>query len=165
MVDWNMPETRISSDTVKRLDAAWPALLDKVAEGEQIGKAIESMGFTRDVVRCYWSLFPERKRLWDVAKESSADALADQALETASDRTLDPAFARVRIDLLKWLAAKRNPRLYNDKQTIDLNVKTVDLTAVIQDANRRLAHAQQGRLIEGEVIRLALPQASIEDYI
>lgn len=160
-----MPDTRISSDTVKRLDAAWPALLDKVAEGEPIGKSIRAAGFTPDTVRCYWGMFPERRRAWDLAKEQSADALADQALDTANDRDLDPQHARVKIDTLKWLAAKRNPRLYNDKQTIDLNVKTVDLTAVIQDANRRLQAAQQGRIIEGEVVRAALPQTTLDDML
>jgi hypothetical protein len=56
--------------------------------------------------------------------------------------------ARTRIDTLKWAARVRNPRVYSEKQTVDLNVRSVDLTAIIRDANARLAQAREPRLIE-----------------
>jgi hypothetical protein len=38
--------------------------------------------------------------------------------------------------------------VYSEKQTVDLNVRSVDLTAIIRDANARLAQAREPRLIE-----------------
>ncbi|HEY5636269.1 MAG TPA: hypothetical protein VIS77_05155, partial [Burkholderiales bacterium] len=83
----------------------------------------------------------------------------DQALEAAHNTGLDPAHARMRVDTLKWAARIRNPRLYGDKAQLDVNVRTVDLTRIIEAANARLAAAQAaraGHVVEGTLVRRAL---------
>jgi hypothetical protein len=56
------------------------------------------------------------------AREASAEALElrmmDEA-QTATDRD-SAAAARVRVDTLKWIAAKRNPKVYGDKMQHDV---------------------------------------------
>jgi hypothetical protein len=59
---------------------------------------------------------------------------------------------RVHVDTLKWAARIRNPRAYSDKSSIDVNVRTVDLTRIISEANARLAAREAGRVIEGTVL-------------
>jgi hypothetical protein len=61
----------------------------------------------------------------------------------------------MKVDTLKWAARIRNPRLYGDKAQLDVNVRTLDLTRIISDAQARLAAS---RIIEGHVIRAALPE-------
>ena len=102
---------------------------------------------------------PEREKEWQIAREQSADYFADRVLEVANNPDADSGIARVRMDAYRWLASKRNPHVYSDKQTVNLNVKTVDLTRVIQDAQARLAAARQPRVIEGEVSRPQIAQA------
>ena len=76
---------------------------------------------------------------------------------------VDAAHARNAIDTLKWAAKVRNPRTYSDKQQLDVNIKTVDLTKIINDANARLAASKAGRVIEGTVLGMALPR--LEDIL
>lgn len=91
----------------------------------------------------------------------SADAYADEILVTIDNPAADPQHARVRVDALKWLAAKRNPRTYSDRVDHNVTVRTVDLTQVIADARKRVqdrrARAllpEHGRTIEGVSVRV-----------
>ena len=150
--------TRISDETAARIAAAWPDLLDALAAGQVMAPVYAAAGLSADMVRCWRRLDSAREKDWDTAREQSADALADMALEVAYNDKVDPAHARVRIDTLKWAAAKRNPRAYSDKATLDVNVRTVDLTRIIEAANARLAAVQSGRIIEHEPTRAMLAE-------
>lgn len=115
-----------------------------------------ALGVTADQVRVWRQEDVERIRQWDQAREQSADAYADQVAEIANKPGADSGIARVKIDALKWLASKRNPRAYSDKATLDVNVRTVDLTRIIQDANARLAAARTAHVVEGAVMQRAI---------
>lgn len=109
------------------------------------------------MLRAYLASTPNARKEWDEAREASADAFFDQVQDLASGNFEgDPKAARVQFQALTWLASRRNPRVYSEKTQIDLNVRSVDLTAIIADANRRLA-AAQARALPGEVIRDSLP--------
>lgn len=142
--------TRISEDTRQRIAAAWPDLLARFAAGELIKDVLKDLGFSRSEVSAYKLATPGAVAEWDEAREASADALFDEALEEGR-KDVDKFLAqhvRTRIDALKWAARIRNPRMYGDKAQLDVNVRTVDLTRIIADANARLAASQQGRVIE-----------------
>ncbi len=112
------------------------------------------------MVRAYFGVVPTARAEWDTAREESADAYFEQALAVANNRDADPAHARVLVDTLKWASRIRNPRLYGDKAQLDVNVRTVDLTRVIEAANERLLTAQQARVIDGTASRVPdLPPA------
>ena len=151
-----MAETRISEETRERVRKAWPDVLAGLANGELVRAVLVRHGISDPVKRAFLATEPGAQEDWDRAREASADAFMDQALETANNPTDDAAHARTRIDTLKWAARIRNPRLYGDKQVLDVNVRTVDLTRIIQDANARLAAAREPRVIEGAVIPNAL---------
>ena len=146
--------TRISADTAARIAAAWPALLDAFAAGEVMAPHYAKHDVTADQVRVWRvSQGPAAAQDWDAAREQSADAYLDMILDVANNPMPDSASARVRIDALRWIAAKRNPRAYSDKAQLDVNVRTVDLTRIIEAANARLAAQRAvGHVIEGEVI-------------
>lgn len=144
--------TRISAETAARIEKAWPDLLDQLAAGEVMAPHYARHGVSADQVRCWRALDKPRETAWDEAREQSADAYLDRIAEVANNASADPAGARVKIDAWRWLAAKRNPRAYSDKAQLDVNVRTIDLTRVIEAANARLAAAQVGRIIEGQVL-------------
>lgn len=148
--------TRISEETAARIEAAWPDLLDQLAAGEVMAPHYARHGLTADQVRVWRVREDQRSKEWDAAREQSAEAYADRVAEIIDNTGADSGIARVKIDGLKWLASKRNPRVYSDKSQVDVNVRTVDLTRIIQDANARLAAARAGRVIEGEVLANAL---------
>lgn len=49
------------------------------------------------------------------AREAQADALVDDMVDIADDKSLDPNDRRIRIDTRKWLAGKMRPKKYSDK--------------------------------------------------
>jgi hypothetical protein len=89
--------------------------------------------------------------LYARAREMRADTLAEQILEIADHKQDDTyidgdgnvrtdadvvARARLRVDSRKWLASKMLPKIYGDKQ--DLNVTgTVDIATAILEARKR----------------------------
>jgi hypothetical protein len=149
--------TRIGDDARQKIAAAYDDLLDRLAAGEIMAPFYKAAGVSADQVRV-WRLEDaagEREKQWQAARQQSADAYADQVLEVAYNDKLDSGNARVRMDALRWLAAKRNPSYYNDKAQLDVNVRTIDLTRIIGDAQARLAAS---RVIDGQVIRAALPE-------
>lgn len=178
-----MADKKIGPETRARITQAWPDILARIAGGQFIKDTLKEYGFSDAELRAYLATEPNARAEWDAAKEQSADAFMLEALEVARNpfeevsigpdgkRLAEPlivrrdsAHARTYIDTLKWAARIRNPRAYSDKQTLDVNVKTVDLTRIIQDANARLAAATAGRVIEGAVVRAALPQ-SLDDLL
>ncbi len=82
---------------------------------------------------------------WDAAKIDSADALADQVQGIIDNPVADAAIARVRIDALRWLASKKNPRVYAERIDSHHTVKAIDLTPIILAANARLLAANARR--------------------
>ena len=151
-----MPDTRISDATREKVRKAWPAILEGLADGKLIRDVLAQHGVSRDVLRLWLAEDQGRRTEWDLARERSADAFMDEAIEAAYNRELDPAHARMRVDTLKWAARIRNPRLYGDKAQLDVNVKTVDLTRIIEAANARLIASQAGRVIEHETLKALL---------
>jgi hypothetical protein len=156
-----MSAERIAPDT-------WARILAALADGDLVKDTLAAAGIDRHVLRAYLSESARARTEWEQARERSADAFMDMALDCAMAETDKDhaAHARTRIDTLKWAARIRNPRLYGDKSTVDLNVRTVDLTRIIGDANARLAAARElGAIVQGQVIRPALEAPALEDLL
>jgi hypothetical protein len=113
-----------------------------------VSVALAQAGISRDVLRVFLAEDPAARAHWEQAREASADHLFDEAMATAYNEALDPQHARVRVDTLKWAARIRNPRLYGDRSSVDVNVRTIDLTRIIQDANQRLIASRQAPILD-----------------
>lgn len=166
---------RISDATRARITEVWPQILSRLADGEFIGPLLAQFGLKPDWLRAYRAENPVAYKEWAAAREESGDAFAERALEMALNPVqvipqedgkeplvikVDPAHARNAIDTLKWAARIRNPRAYSDKAQLDVNVRTVDLTRIIEEANARLAAGRAPRILEHEPARLALGHAA-----
>jgi hypothetical protein len=144
----------ISVEAAAKVRAAWPAIVQGFAAGELVKDVLARAGVTSDVLYAYMRAEPGARREWEDAREESGHAFMDRALDEAF-ATVDKEYAqhvRTRIDTLKWAARVRNPKAYSDKATLDVNVRTVDLTRIISDANARLAAQRQGRIINAEPV-------------
>lgn len=137
-----MANQRISEETRARIDSLWPTILDAIAAGAEIRKTLAVYDVSPDMARAYMANGPELRAQWDSAKEDSADAYFDKVVDLSNNPGADPHRARLQADLWRWLAGKRNPRTYSDKQSIDLNVRTIDVTQTLIAAQARLEAAR-----------------------
>ena len=88
------------------------------------------------------------------ARQYQAHVYADQIIELA-DTAEDANLARIQVDTRKWYASKVLPKIYGDKQVVDVNVdmgKTA--AAVLMDLSAR---ATQVNVIEHQVIDVTPP--------
>lgn len=160
--------SRIGPETRERIRTVWPDILTALADGQEVRRALAANLVTRGQIRAWLATEPEVRKEWDDAREASADAFMDEALATANSPTDDAAHARTKIDTLKWAARIRNPRLYSDKATLDVNVRTVDLTQIINAAQARLeasrvANAALLPAIEGVARRVLAGEQEASD--
>lgn len=73
---------------------------------------------------------PELKDKYAHAREARGETFIDK-IETIEEMVasgeIDPAAARVIIDAQKWKASKFYPKMYGDKQQVDMTVQSFDL--------------------------------------
>lgn len=168
----------ISPETRARIRSVWPDMLAALATGSLVREVYKMAGVEATALYHFIQTEPPDVRAaWDDAKEASGHAFMDEAMDNArGDVHKDLAqHVRTRIDTLKWAARVRNRRAYEDKATLDVNVRTVDLTRIISDANARLAAEKQGRIIDGSAMSnssgvqdtraLALPAESVLESV
>lgn len=153
------------------IGAAWPTVCAAVAAGGHVGDTYAEHGFTRGQAAAFLAGDPDARKAWEEAREQSADSFFDQAQAIVNNPGPDAKVARVKLQALQWLAGKRNPRYYGERSQVDVNVKTVDLTRIISDAQARLSAARNPELaaraagaVDAEILALALPNG-IKDLL
>lgn len=92
--------------------------VDKVCEmvsgGETLRAIGEAMGFSAGTILGWISDSKEFSEQYARAREAAADLFESDILHRAKN-IADPAAARVEIDALKWVAARRAPKRYGDR--------------------------------------------------
>ena len=152
---------RIGAEVRERCAAAWDDVLARIVAGQTVGEACAAHGLERGWLWAYRVDSHDLREAWREALRDSADALFDEAVETARNSRLDSRHARVKCNVLQWAAEKRDPDRYAPRSKHDLTVKTLDLSPILLRAEQRLALAQStARIVEGEVLRPALPDAA-----
>lgn len=144
MIHWFMTN-RIGPELRARIDSLWPTILDQIADGAGAMATLELAGLTRSNLRAYVASSPTAREEWEDARRHSADTFMEMAVDEAmTNYGKDEApHVRTRIDTLKWAGSVRNPDRYGNRQHITADVRTVDLTQIINAANARLANAQR----------------------
>ena len=99
----------------------------RISQGEYVAKAAEAEGVTRQTLWNWTEADPALLDLYTRAREESAAALEEEALEAAREaldgRNGNVNAARLRVDTLKWAAAKRRPKVYGDKAQVEVTGK------------------------------------------
>lgn len=110
----------VGDEMQARLSAATTDIINGLFAGRTVAETLRAgIG---EASRAYWWEWlnaegnESLRKLYDRARESCADAFADQVLEVA-DTAVDSdtaSAARVRADARKWLASKLSPSRYGD---------------------------------------------------
>jgi transposase-like protein len=93
----------------------------ELSAGKSLRSVCTEFGLARQTVFDWLRRQPEFAEQYAIAKEESADYLAEEMLEIADDRSEDPQSRRVRVDTRKWIASKMKPKKYGEK--LDVNGK------------------------------------------
>lgn len=115
------------------------AIADSICErligGESLRKICRDDGMPSAALVCKWLADPANqffREQYVRAREAQADTLADEILDIADDGSNDfmddddkyngdaVQRSKLRIDTRKWLAGKLKPKVYGDKQTLDV---------------------------------------------
>ena len=135
---------------VKYDEALATEILARMAAGDTLQTICSEPGMPASATVRYWAVIDEPAGFaarYAGARELQAGALFDKALATSEEKG-DAQLLRLRVDTLKWAAAKLHPRIYGDK--IQTENASVDLTKLDDD--------QLGALERGvpltEVLRL-----------
>ena len=145
--------SRIGAETAAKCAAAWPDVLARLNDGETVKAICASLELTPNMLWAFRAAEPDRRQAWEDAMRDSAMALVDEAMDTARNDDIDPNRARVRCNVLQWAAEKRDPERYAQRSRHDVNVKSLDLTPILERAEARLQLAQAaGRVVEGIVL-------------
>jgi hypothetical protein len=142
----------ISSEKRARIDILWPEILQAIRDGARIDHTAAAHSLTRADLWAFRAGNPALVAAWYDAIKDSADSFVDQMVDVMKEAEGNAKGARVKASILQWIAEKRDPDRYGQRTRADINVKTVDLTAIIKDANARLAAAKEPRLIQGDRI-------------
>jgi hypothetical protein len=146
-----------------RVAAAWPDLIERIAAGEEVRHAIAAVGLKRDAVRSYRALEPDADEQWKAARQDYAQSLFDEVMQIARSRSKDQIEATDKRELLnhlRWSLQKLDPKNYSDKAQLDINVKSMDLTRIIEAANARILARVTPNIA---VLAPTRAQAQIED--
>lgn len=138
----------LAPETRQRIADAWPYILQAIRDGARVDKTCEAHGVSTAQVWLYRNASPELRDQWRDAMKDSADAYVLKAIDAAENAADNPKAARVQLAAYQWVAEKRDPDKYGQRTRADINVKTVDLTGIIADANARLIAARQRRVID-----------------
>jgi len=90
-------------------------ICEMVAEGKTMRQISASLGFSLGSM-LRWTTLPEHLEQYARARESAADIFETDIIEAALCASPESAAAdRVKIDALKWVAARRAPKKYGDR--------------------------------------------------
>src|SRR5690554_1558481 len=109
---------------VKTAEVAAPAeypiaeICEMVAEGKTLRQIGAHYRVTSGAIMRWVGLTPESREQYARAREAAADLFEAEIIEAAMAASPESAPAdRVKIDALKWVAARRAPKKYGDKIT------------------------------------------------
>lgn len=96
-------------------------ICEMVAEGKTLRQIGEHYGVTHGAILRWVGLTPESRDQYARAREAAADLFEAEIIEAAMAASPESAPAdRVKIDALKWVAARRAPKKYGDRQALEM---------------------------------------------
>lgn len=116
---------------VTKLDnpEVWSEFLDKITDGWSVYKTCKSLNVKDDTFYRYIKEHKQKEGDYIKARQTRGDRCLDKIEKYQNevyDRTIPSDVARVLIDTEKWKACKFYPKMYGDKQEVELsgNVNT-----------------------------------------
>lgn len=117
----------------------------RIADGESLRAICRDQGMPHEATVRGWALIPEHPFFtqYAQAREVAYHSMADELLEIADDgsndwmQRTDPSNegwdingehmqrSRLRVDTRKWMLSKMLPKIYGERQQVDMNLKVL----------------------------------------
>ena len=95
-------------------------ICEMVAQGKTLRQIQAEIGVSMGSM-LRWTTMPEHLEQYTRAREAATDIFETDIIEAAMCSSPESASAdRVKIDALKWVAARRAPKKYGDRTALDL---------------------------------------------
>lgn len=111
---------------VKKESIDFDRILEDISNGMTIDDACKKSGVIKGTflyqIRKDKELFDQYTRAREIKAEQFVESMEDD-LRKIEKKELDPASGRVIIDTKKWLASKFYPKMYGEKQAVELTGK------------------------------------------
>lgn len=96
------------------------AVCEALAHGVLVRDAVKEHGINPATVWRWAAEDDALGKMYAHAKHQAADALAEEAIRIALETTNETYSAdRLKVDTLKWAAAKRRPKEYGERQAVE----------------------------------------------
>ena len=136
-------------------DTVYLDACERIANGELVEDAARAAGCTGTSLRDWAKRADANAATYARARLVSASTLEEEILTLARSVTPETYAAdNVRINTLKWVAGKRNPREYGDKQNVEhtINVGTLHLEALQAPRTTATARIAQPVTVQHDTI-------------
>lgn len=121
-------------------------VFDLISNGESLNKIAQSLGMAESTLRYWANQTPERVARYARAREMRAHRFAERIHELAEATVagdVRPEAARVAIDALKWQVSKMLPKVYGERQQIDVDATVRTARQMTED--ELMAIIEQGQ--------------------
>ncbi len=111
-------------------------VFSRIAEGESLNAIAKSLKISESALREWTGKTEERSAKYARARELRAHVFAERIVSLANDTvqgTVRPEAARVAIDALKWTASKMLPKVYGDRQQLDVDARVKTVREMTED--------------------------------
>ena len=108
---------------ISTIEKDFSDILEDIASGLSILKACRERGISKQTFFDYIDADQEKKDQYMRAREQRGEECISRIAEYEEDlkaKKIDSATARVLIDTEKWLACKFYPKMYGEKQAVEL---------------------------------------------
>ncbi len=101
------------------------AVCEEIASGLSLRKALKEVGIAGKTSFLTWlDNHPDHKEQYARARRDQAHNFADDIVEISDEETMTSEMAqrnRLRVDARKWVASKLLPKVYGDKQALEIS--------------------------------------------
>lgn len=162
--DPSKPPRRSPGDT-SVLDEREEEILERIASGESLKAVADSMGLHRDALHRWIKKDEGRTKLYQEARERSAEVFADEAIDVLREawgrgpqlQQAEATAARELAKALQWEASKRDRKRYGEERTQGgVNIGSVNVIGGLHlDALRKFGSMSQPALppaVDAEIL-------------
>jgi hypothetical protein len=119
-------------------------ILSRISNGETLPKIVESLSIPIQNIYNWMDKNPAFLESYQRSREQQAKTLVDRMLDETADLKNDQALAaRVRSDVIKWVAARYAPSQFSDSKRIELKgeVRHLHTHELAPEQKRRIAES------------------------
>ena len=147
--------------TAKTPQEVLDKFLERVASGEPVTKVCKDPAMPAWVtISTRIAADPDFEQQYRLALEFRGMVLADELDDIkreAKTGLIDPASARVVADILKWQAARMTPKMYGDRQQVDVQAvkggSYLDLLTKVNDAAKKDRLLEDSKDTQPDIVR------------